>query len=195
MVRVQGGRGSANQADVIKLKANGTAEFNGSIDVSAGGNVDITSDTTTAFGAKVESGANYGAFIAQATSTSSVFTDAFLAVRGNQRTAYISATGKADFTCSARSGYRAIASGNWQLDQGDTWTSDGGVINNPVIAANNGDAGRTGIIVITIGSPAWGSVFKFPGGTAPTITSTPAIIPYYCDGTNMLMGSVTQGIS
>ena len=195
MVRVQGGRGTSNQADVIKLKANGTAEFNGSIDVGAGGRVDIASDTATAFGAKVETGGNYGAFIAQATSTSSVFTDAFVVARGNQRTAFISATGKADFTCSARSGYRAIVSGNWQLDQGDTWTSDGGVINNPVIAANNGDAGRTGIIVITIGSPAWGSVFKFPGGTAPTITSTPAIIPYYCDGTNMLMGSVTQGIS
>lgn len=60
----------------------------------------------------------------------------------------------------------------------------------------NGVRGISGVFRITSGTLVWPSVFKFPGGSAPTITSYPAIIPYYVqDSTNILMGNVTEGIS
>lgn len=60
----------------------------------------------------------------------------------------------------------------------------------------NGAQGMSGVFRITAGTLVWPSVFKFPGGSAPTITSYPAVIPYYVqNSTNILMGNITEGIS
>ena len=61
---------------------------------------------------------------------------------------------------------------------------------------SGGVAGQSGTIRITAGPVVWSANFKFPAGTAPTISAFPAIIPFYVqDATTILMGSVTEGIA
>jgi len=87
---------------------------------------------------------------------------------------------------------RTITAGAFDLATGNHWTC--GAITVP--APTNATAGTSGLIRITAGPVVWNSVFKFPGGTAPTIASFPAIIPFYVEsGSVILMGNVAEGIA
>lgn len=87
---------------------------------------------------------------------------------------------------------RTITAGAFDLATGNHWTC--GAITVP--APTNATAGTSGLIRITAGPVVWNTVFKFPGGTAPTIASFPAIIPFYVqDASNILMGNVAEGIA
>jgi len=87
---------------------------------------------------------------------------------------------------------RTITAGAFDLATGNHWTC--GAITVP--APTNAAAGTSGLIRITAGPVVWNTVFKFPGGTAPTIASFPAIIPFYVqDSSNILMGNVAEGIA
>jgi hypothetical protein len=96
------------------------------------------------------------------------------------------------FTVATRTTERTITASAFDLSTGNLWTVGAITVPNPTNAA----AGQTGAIRITAGPVVWGSNFKFPGGTAPTIATFPAIIPYYVQSsTVILMGSVVEGIS
>ena len=87
---------------------------------------------------------------------------------------------------------RTITSGAFNLATGNFWTCGAITVPNP----SNGVAGQSGLIRITAGPVVWGANFKFPGGSAPTLSSYPAIIPFYVqDATNILMGSAVEGIA
>ncbi len=87
---------------------------------------------------------------------------------------------------------RTITSGSFDLTQSNVWTCGAITVPNPTNASN----GMSGIIRITSGPVVWGSAFKFPGGSAPTIATYPSIIPYYVQSSSViLMGSVTEGIA
>ena len=86
---------------------------------------------------------------------------------------------------------RTITSGAFDLSQGNVWTCGAITVPNPTNAVN----GQSGLIRITSGPVVWGSNFKFPSGSAPTISVYPSIIPYYVQSSSViLMGSVTEGI-
>ena len=96
------------------------------------------------------------------------------------------------FTATVQTTERTITAGAFDLSTGNHWTC--GAITVP--APTNATAGTSGLIRITAGPVVWNAVFKFPGGTAPTIASFPSIIPFYVqDSTNILMGNVSEGIS
>jgi hypothetical protein len=96
------------------------------------------------------------------------------------------------FTVATRSTERTITSGAFDLATGNLWTVGAITVPNPT----NAVAGQTGAIRITAGPVVWSSNFKFPGGTAPTIATFPAIIPYYVqDSSTILMGNVVEGIA
>ena len=96
------------------------------------------------------------------------------------------------FTVATRTTERTITAGSFDLSTGNLWTVGAITVPNPTNAA----AGQTGAIRITAGPVVWSANFKFPGGTAPTITTFPAIIPYYVqDSSTILMGNVTEGIA
>jgi len=96
------------------------------------------------------------------------------------------------FTVATRSTERTITAGAFDLSTGNLWTVGAITVPNPTNAA----AGQTGAIRITAGPVVWSSNFKFPGGTAPTIATFPAIIPYYVqDSSTILMGNVVEGIA
>ena len=96
------------------------------------------------------------------------------------------------FTVATRSTERTITGGAFDLATGNLWTCGAITVPNPTNAA----AGQTGAIRITAGPVVWSSNFKFPGGTAPTITTFPAVIPYYVqDSSTILMGYVSEGIA
>jgi hypothetical protein len=96
------------------------------------------------------------------------------------------------FTVATRTTERTITAGSFDLATGNLWTVGAITVPNPTNAA----AGQTGAIRITAGPVVWSSNFKFPGGTAPTIATFPAIIPYYVqDSSTILMGNVVEGIA
>ena len=96
------------------------------------------------------------------------------------------------FTATIQTTERTITAGAFDLSTGNHWTC--GAITVP--APTNATAGTSGLIRITAGSVVWNSVFKFPGGSAPTIASFPAIIPFYVQSSSViLMGNVVEGIS
>jgi hypothetical protein len=96
------------------------------------------------------------------------------------------------FTVATRSTERTITAGSFDLATGNLWTVGAITVPNPT----NAVAGQTGAIRITAGPVVWSSNFKFPGGTAPTIATFPAVIPYYVqDASTILMGYVSEGIA
>jgi len=96
------------------------------------------------------------------------------------------------FTVATRSTERTITAGAFDLATGNLRTVGAITVPNPT----NAVAGQTGAIRITAGPVVWSSNFKFPGGTAPTITTFPAVIPYYVqDASTILMGYVSEGIA
>ena len=96
------------------------------------------------------------------------------------------------FTATVQTTERTITGGAFDLATGNHWTC--GAITVP--APTNATAGTSGLIRITAGPVVWNAVFKFPGGTAPTIASFPAIIPFYVEsGSVILMGNVAEGIA
>jgi hypothetical protein len=97
------------------------------------------------------------------------------------------------FTVATRTTERTITAVAFDLSTGNLWTVGAITVPNPT----NAVAGQTGAIRITAGPVVWSSNFKFPGGAgSPTITTFPAIIPYYVENsTTILMGNVTEGIA
>jgi len=96
------------------------------------------------------------------------------------------------FTVATRSTERTITAGAFDLSTGNLWTVGAITVPNPT----NAVAGQTGAIRITAGPVVWSSNFKFPGGTAPTIATFPAVIPYYVSGSStILMGNAVAGIA
>jgi hypothetical protein len=96
------------------------------------------------------------------------------------------------FTVATRSTERTITAGAFDLSTGNLWTCGAITVPNPT----NAVAGQTGAIRITAGPVVWSSNFKFPGGTAPTIATFPAVIPYYVSGSStILMGNAVAGIA
>jgi hypothetical protein len=115
---------------------------------------------------------------------------------GSTVQAYDADTVKTDvlptFTVATRSTERTITSGAFDLSTGNLWTVGAITVPNPT----NAVAGQTGAIRITAGPVVWSSNFKFPGGTAPTIATFPAVIPYYVSGSStILMGNAVAGIA
>ena len=112
---------------------------------------------------------------------------------GNAATAErvrINANGTTTFNGTVETNERTITAGAFDLATGNHWTC--GAITVP--APTNATAGTSGLIRITAGPVTWNTVFKFPGGTAPTIASFPAVIPFYVqDSSNILMGNVAEG--
>jgi len=96
------------------------------------------------------------------------------------------------FTVATRTTERTITAGAFDLATGNLWTCGAITVPNPTNAVN----GQTGAIRITAGPVVWSANFKFPGGSAPTIVSFPAVIPYYVqDASTILMGNVVEGIT
>ena len=96
------------------------------------------------------------------------------------------------FTATVQTTERTITAGTFDLATGNHWTCAAITVPAPA----NAVAGTSGLIRITAGPVAWNAVFKFPGGSAPTIASFPAVIPFYIqDSSNVLMGNVAEGIS
>jgi hypothetical protein len=96
------------------------------------------------------------------------------------------------FTTATRTTERTITAGAFDLSTGNLWTVGAITVPNPT----NAVSGQTGAIRITAGPVVWSSNFKFPSGTAPTIATFPAIIPYYVqDSSTILMGNVVEGIA
>jgi hypothetical protein len=79
------------------------------------------------------------------------------------------------FTTATRTTERTITAGAFDLSTGNLWTVGAITVPNPT----NAVSGQTGAIRITAGPVVWSSNFKFPSGTAPTIATFPAIIPFY----------------
>ncbi len=87
---------------------------------------------------------------------------------------------------------RTITASTFDLSTGNHWTCGAITVPNP----SNCVAATSGLIRITAGPVVWSNHFKFPGGSAPTITSFPAIIPFYVQSNIViLMGNVSEGIS
>ena len=85
-----------------------------------------------------------------------------------------------------------ITAGTFDLSSGNTFYCGAITVPNPT----NPVAGQTGLIRLTAAPTGWGANFKFPGGTAPTISAFPAVIPFLVqDATTILMGSVTENIT
>ena len=96
------------------------------------------------------------------------------------------------FTATVQTTERTITSGAFDLATGNHWTC--GAITVP--APTNAVAGTSGLIRMTAGPVTWNTVFKFPGGAAPTVNTYPAIIPFYVENsTTILMGNVAEGIA
>ena len=95
------------------------------------------------------------------------------------------------FTVTVQTTERTITSGSFDLSTGNHWTCGAISVPNPT----NAVAGTSGLIRLTA-APTWGSAFKFPGGSAPSISAFPSIIPFYVAGPSIiLMGNVVEGIS
>ena len=104
----------------------------------------------------------------------------------------LNADGSAQFTGTVQTTERTITSVAFDLATGNHWTC--GAITVP--APTNVVTGTSGLIRITAGPVTWDAAFKFPGGSAPTIASFPAVIPFYVQSSSvLLMGNVTEGIA
>lgn len=89
---------------------------------------------------------------------------------------------------------RTITAGGWDLNDGQNWTVGTVAIPQPT----NGTTGQVGLIRVTAAPTSWptGGALKFAGGSAPAISSFPAIVPFYVqDASNVLLGQPVEGIS
>ena len=87
---------------------------------------------------------------------------------------------------------QTITAGAFDLAEGNFWTAGAISIPNPT----NGVAGMSGLIVLLGAPTGWGANFDFPGGTPPTVTTVPAVIPFFVqDPGTILMGNVIEGIA
>lgn len=110
----------------------------------------------------------------------------------NGQTAKLLNTGIIESSGTIRNTARTITAGSFDLATGNHWSCGAITVPNPT----NAVAGVSGLILITAGPVVWSSNFKFPGGSAPTISNYPSIIPFYVqDGSTILMGNVSEGIS
>lgn len=99
-------------------------------------------------------------------------------------------TGKLSVTPSAI----AAGVGGWNLAVSNYWTLGAVAVPLPTGLV----AGQGGLIEVTAVPTSWpaaGGILKYAGGTAPVIATPTAIIPYYCDGTNVYLGKATENIS
>jgi len=88
----------------------------------------------------------------------------------------------------------SAGAGNFDLSTGQNWTV--GAIDIP--QPTSGVAGQSGLIRVTAAPTSWpsGGALKYPGGSAPALTSFPAVIPFYVqDASNVLLGTPAEGIS
>lgn len=82
----------------------------------------------------------------------------------------------------------------WDLSLGNNWTV--GAI--PIPQPTNGVTGQSGTLTMTQAPTSWpsGGALKYPGGTAPSPSTFPAVAPFYVkSATEVLLGNVTEGIS
>ena len=89
---------------------------------------------------------------------------------------------------------QTVSASTWDLAQGNNWTVASIAIPQPI----NGVTGQSGTLTITAAPTSWpaSGTLKYPAGTVPTITSYPAVVPFYVQSpTAVLLGNVTQGIS
>ena len=175
------------QLDALTNKIVNLADPTAAQDAATKNYVDTNALTTAAIGVTVQA---YDANL-PAGNTILVDSDIGVTVQG-----YDADTVKTDvlptFTVATRTTERTITAGSFDLSTGNLWTVGAITVPNPTNAA----AGQTGAIRITAGPVVWSGNFKFPGGTAPTIATFPAIIPYYVqDSSTILMGNVTEGIA
>jgi hypothetical protein len=87
---------------------------------------------------------------------------------------------------------RTITAVAFDLSTGNNWTCGNIAIPNPT----NAVAGTSGLIRITAGPTSWASNFKHSGGSAPTIGSYPAIVPFYVvSSSQILVGKPVEGMA
>jgi hypothetical protein len=175
------------QLDALTNKIVNLGEPTNAQDAATKNYVDTNALTTSDIGVTVQA---YDANL-PAGNTILVDSDIGISVQG-----YDADTVKTDvlptFTVATRSTERTITAGAFDLSTGNLWTCADITVPNPT----NAVAGQTGAIRITAGPVVWSSNFKFPGATAPTIATFPAIIPYYVqDSSTILMGNVVEGIA
>lgn len=84
-------------------------------------------------------------------------------------------------------------SGTWDLSAGNFWYCSGGItVPNPT----NAVAGMSGLIRLAAAPTGWGTNIKHPGGSAESISSFPAVVPFYVESASViLLGKATQGIA
>ena len=110
----------------------------------------------------------------------------------NGETAKLLNSGIIESSGTIRNTARTITAGSFDLATGNHWSCGAITVPNPT----NAVAGVSGLILITAGPVVWSSNFKFPGGSAPTISNYPSIIPFYVQNSStILMGNVSEGIS
>jgi hypothetical protein len=87
--------------------------------------------------------------------------------------------------------YNIESNTGWDMTKTNMWTASGGTIVNPT----NATAGQTGVIYCTGAVTAWGTLFKFPGGTPLSVPAN-SIVPYYISKNYEInIGHPTEGIS
>jgi len=185
---VEGGALTSTQVDVSGLEAD-VAQAQADILTLDSAKLDATTASSTYLSQASAS----STYLSQASAASTYVAQADIDVTVQ---GYDADTVKTDvlptFTVATRSTERTITTGAFDLSTGNLWTVGAITVPNPT----NAVAGQTGAIRITAGPVVWSSNFKFPGGTAPTITTFPAIIPYYVqDSSTILMGNVVEGIA
>jgi hypothetical protein len=188
------------------IYADGSAEFTG--DVVAGTGSYSTGDNAALHPLGSVSASRTGTNVVWAgyTTGNSVATSSINALGAAQFADYVhiggtlpsapnislNADGRATFQGTVQSTERTITAGAFDLATGNYWTC--GAITVPV--PTNAAGGTSGLVRITAGPVTWDPVFKFPGGSAPTIASFPAIIPFYVESASVfLMGNIAEGIA
>ena len=81
----------------------------------------------------------------------------------------------------------------WDLSLGNFWTADAIDIPQPI----NGVLGTSGLLRLTDAPISWplGGTLKYAGGTPPTPSTFPAVIPFYVEGPgSVLLGTAVDGI-
>ena len=86
------------------------------------------------------------------------------------------ADGSCQFDGGVQAGVEAIQDGfSPAISKHQFFTAGAIRIQNP----SNVIAGQSGLFILTDTPTAWGTFYKFPGGTPPAPTSFPAVCPYY----------------